>query len=76
MDVRLTAYASTILAGVQVFFLLLLNFAAPPFALVQGAAPADGFGLNSIRERAITLGGSLTVRQPGAGGTELEVVLP
>jgi cytochrome c-type biogenesis protein CcmF len=48
VDVRLTAYASTILSGVQVFFLLLLNFAAPPFALVQGAAPADGFGLNPL----------------------------
>src|SRR5215831_566104 len=48
VDVRLTAYASTILAGVQVFFLLLLNFAAPPFALVQGGAPADGFGLNPL----------------------------
>jgi cytochrome c-type biogenesis protein CcmF len=48
VDVRLTAYASTILSGIQVFFLLLLNFAAPPFALVQGAAPADGFGLNPL----------------------------
>ncbi len=48
VDVRLTAYASTILAGVQVFFLLLLNFAAPPFALVQGQIPADGFGLNPL----------------------------
>ncbi len=48
VDVRLTAYASTILSGVQVFFLLLLNFAAPPFALVQGGAPADGFGLNPL----------------------------
>ena len=48
VDVRLTAYASTILAGVQVFFLVLLNFAAPPFALVEGAVPADGFGLNPL----------------------------
>ncbi|HEY0758356.1 MAG TPA: cytochrome c-type biogenesis CcmF C-terminal domain-containing protein [Acidisarcina sp.] len=48
VDVRLTAYASTILAGIQVFFLLLLNFAAPPFALTQGALPADGFGLNPL----------------------------
>ena len=48
VDVRLTAYASTILSGVQVFFLLLLNFAAPPFALVQGNLPADGFGLNPL----------------------------
>src|SRR6202020_382827 len=30
VDVKLTAYASTILAGIQIFFLLLLNFAAPP----------------------------------------------
>ncbi len=48
VDVRLTAYASTILAAVQVFFLLLVNFPAPPFALVQGATPADGFGLNPL----------------------------
>jgi cytochrome c-type biogenesis protein CcmF len=48
VDVRLSAYASTILAAVQVFFLLLVNFPAPPFALVQGAVPADGFGLNPL----------------------------
>src|SRR6202046_788347 len=29
-DVKLYAYAGSILAGVQVFFLLILNFAAPP----------------------------------------------
>jgi cytochrome c-type biogenesis protein CcmF len=48
VDVKLTAYASTILAGVQVFFLLLLNFAAPPFSLVSGTIPQDGFGLNPL----------------------------
>src|SRR5579862_2112010 len=48
VDVTLTAYASTILAGIQIFFLLLLNFAAPPFALVQGQVPPDGFGLNPL----------------------------
>lgn len=48
VDVRLTAYASTILAGIQVFFLLLLNFAAPPFSLVQGPPAQDGFGLNPL----------------------------
>jgi cytochrome c-type biogenesis protein CcmF len=48
VDVKLTAYASTILAGIQVFFTLLLVFAAPPFAMVQGAVPADGFGLNPL----------------------------
>ena len=48
VDVKLTAYASTILAGVQIFFLLLLNFAAPPFALVAGTVPQDGFGLNPL----------------------------
>ena len=48
VDVRLTAFASTILASAQVFFLLLLNFAAPPFALEPGPLAADGFGLNPL----------------------------
>jgi cytochrome c-type biogenesis protein CcmF len=48
VDVKLTAYASTILSGVQIFFLLLLNFAAPPFSLVSGTIPQDGFGLNPL----------------------------
>ncbi len=47
-DVRLFAYASTILAAVQVFFLALLNFAAPPFALWTGDPQPDGFGLNPL----------------------------
>ena len=47
-DVRLYAYAGTILAAVQVFFLAILNFAAPPFALMTGAIPADGNGLNPL----------------------------
>jgi cytochrome c-type biogenesis protein CcmF len=52
-DVKLYAYAGVILAGVQVFFLLLLNFAAPPFALIPGfaggaAVPDDGYGLNPL----------------------------
>ena len=47
-DVKLFAYASTILAGIQLFFLLLLNFVATPFALVRGTIPADGFGLNPL----------------------------
>ncbi len=49
VDITLSAYASTILAGIQVFFLLLLVIAAPPFAIVPGGvAPADGFGLNPL----------------------------
>jgi cytochrome c-type biogenesis protein CcmF len=48
VDVRLTAFASTILAGVQVFFLMLLNFAAPPFAIQPGPVAQDGFGLNPL----------------------------
>src|SRR5580692_4452002 len=48
VDVRLSAFASTILAGIQVFFLLLLNFAAPPFAIQPGPVAADGFGLNPL----------------------------
>jgi cytochrome c-type biogenesis protein CcmF len=48
VDVKLSAYASVILAAVQFFFLLLVNFAARPFALVQGEVPADGNGLNPL----------------------------
>src|SRR5215470_2754335 len=47
-DTRLFAYASVIIAAVQVFFLLLLNFAAHPFAMMQGSLPADGNGLNPL----------------------------
>ena len=47
-DVKLYAYAGTILAGVQLFFLLILNIAAPPFALYRGAIPDDGNGLNPL----------------------------
>src|SRR5580692_6879592 len=47
-DVKLYAYAGTILAGIQVFFLLILNIAAPPFALYRGAIPDDGNGLNPL----------------------------
>ena len=48
VDVKLTAYASTILAGIQVFFLLLVNVAATPFSLTTGAIPPDGNGLNPL----------------------------
>lgn len=47
VDKRLVAHASVIVAAVQVFFLSLVNFAAPPFSLVQNA-PADGNGLNPL----------------------------
>src|SRR5579862_3208342 len=47
-DVRLFAYASVVIAAVQVFFLLLLNFAAHPFAQVVGNIPPDGNGLNPL----------------------------
>jgi cytochrome c-type biogenesis protein CcmF len=47
-DVKLYAYAGTILAAIQVFFLLILNFAAPPFSVVSGAVPPDGNGLNPL----------------------------
>jgi cytochrome c-type biogenesis protein CcmF len=47
-DVRLFAYAGTILAGIQIFFLAVLNFAAPPFALFNGPLPDDGNGLNPL----------------------------
>src|SRR5215510_2406250 len=47
-DERLFAHASVIIAAVQVFFLLLLNFAARPFVGTPGVAPADGNGLNPL----------------------------
>ncbi|PYV62254.1 MAG: cytochrome C biogenesis protein [Acidobacteria bacterium] len=47
-DERLFAHASVIIAAVQVFFFLLLNFAAKPFALMQGQLPADGNGLTPL----------------------------
>ena len=47
-DPRLFAHASVIIACVQVFFLLLLNFAAHPFAVMQGSLPKDGNGLNPL----------------------------
>ena len=47
-DVRLFAYASVIIAAVQGFFLLLLNFAANPFGVMQGSLPPDGNGLNPL----------------------------
>ena len=47
-DARLFAYASVIIAAVQVFFLLLLNFPAHPFAVMTGELPPDGNGLNPL----------------------------
>jgi cytochrome c-type biogenesis protein CcmF len=47
-DVRLITLASTILAGVEVFFLFLLNFVALPFAMVSGPILADGYGMNPL----------------------------
>jgi cytochrome c-type biogenesis protein CcmF len=47
-DVKLYAYAGTVLAAIQVFFLSVINFAAPPFSLLKGAIPEDGNGLNPL----------------------------
>ncbi len=47
-DPRLFAYASVIIAAVQVFFLLLVNFAAHPFAEMTGTLPTEGSGLNPL----------------------------
>ena len=48
VDTRLVAHASVILSAIQVFFLLLVNFAAHPFAMVAGTIPPDGNGLNPL----------------------------
>src|SRR6202521_4350687 len=47
-DPRLFAYASVVLAGVQIFFLSLVNIAANPFGLLEGPMAADGNGLNPL----------------------------
>src|ERR1700722_596301 len=47
VDITLSAYASTILSAIQVFFLL-LNLAAPPFPIAPGPLANDGFGLNPL----------------------------
>jgi cytochrome c-type biogenesis protein CcmF len=47
-DPRLFAYASVIVAAVQVFFFALVNFAAQPFGLLEGPPRADGTGLNPL----------------------------
>ncbi|HEV2645695.1 MAG TPA: heme lyase CcmF/NrfE family subunit [Acidobacteriaceae bacterium] len=48
VDVRLSAFASTILAAIQSFFLLLLTLAAPPFSIAPGPLALDGAGLNPL----------------------------
>src|SRR5215813_13113325 len=47
-DERLFAHASVVIAAVQVFFLLLVNFAANPFGMMTGSVPPDGSGLNPL----------------------------
>ncbi len=43
----LPAYATAVLAAILTFFLLVLDFVAPPFALLN-FVPADGTGLNPL----------------------------
>jgi cytochrome c-type biogenesis protein CcmF len=47
VDQRLVALASTVLAGIQIFFLILVNFVANPFGMMDRVA-ADGNGLNPL----------------------------
>jgi cytochrome c-type biogenesis protein CcmF len=47
VDRRLVATTSMILAGIQVFFLILVNFVANPFGIMDRVA-ADGRGLNPL----------------------------
>jgi cytochrome c-type biogenesis protein CcmF len=48
VDAKLVAYASVVVAGIQIFFTLLNNFAANPFAMMVGNIPPDGNGLNPL----------------------------
>lgn len=47
VDPKLVAHAGVIIAAVQVFFLLLNNFAANPFSMAS-PVPPDGNGLNPL----------------------------
>src|SRR5579871_3873401 len=47
VDQRLVAMASIVLAGIQIFFLILVNFVANPFGMMDRVA-ADGNGLNPL----------------------------
>jgi cytochrome c-type biogenesis protein CcmF len=47
VDQRLVAMASMVLAGIQVFFLILVNFVANPFGMMDRLV-ADGNGLNPL----------------------------
>ncbi len=47
VDQRLVAMASMVLAGIQVFFLTLVNFVTNPFGMMPTVA-ADGNGLNPL----------------------------
>jgi cytochrome c-type biogenesis protein CcmF len=47
VDQRLVAMASTVLAAIQVFFLILVNFITDPFGMMSTVA-ADGNGLNPL----------------------------
>ena len=51
VDRRLTAYASVVLAGIQIFFLLVVNFSANPFGTMDRVS-ADGNGLNPLLQYA------------------------
>jgi len=48
VDQRLVANTSMVLAGIQVFFLLLCNFVANPFGMESGPMATDGAGLNPL----------------------------
>jgi cytochrome c-type biogenesis protein CcmF len=47
LTLRTNAYANAILAGIAVFFLVVLVFVASPFALLE-VTPGDGLGLNPV----------------------------
>src|SRR3954469_23234319 len=47
VDQRLVAMASMVLAAIQIFFLILVNFVANPFGIMDRLA-ADGNGLNPL----------------------------
>jgi cytochrome c-type biogenesis protein CcmF len=48
VDQRLVAHTSMVLAGIQIFFLILVTFKANPFGIEPGPIARDGHGLNQL----------------------------
>jgi signal transduction histidine kinase len=46
------------------------------FAATDSSKPKGGYGLSTMRERALRIGGKLEIESPASGGTGIRVVVP